>query len=109
VIYNWSGFYIGGNGGWGQSHNCWDFVPVAGGIIPNGCTDQSGGIIGGQIGYRWQPGQFVFGLEAQGDWADIDSSHVSVFNPAFTNRSKLTASVSLRVKSAMLGTQPCFT
>ena len=23
VIYNWSGFYIGGNGGWGQSRNCW--------------------------------------------------------------------------------------
>ena len=25
-IYNWSGFYIGGNGGWAQSRNCWDFV-----------------------------------------------------------------------------------
>ena len=33
--------------------------------------DQSGGVIGGQIGYRWQANQFVFGLEAQGDWADI--------------------------------------
>ena len=22
-IYDWTGFYIGGNGGWGQSHNCW--------------------------------------------------------------------------------------
>ena len=30
VIYNWSGFYIGGNGGWGQSHNCWDFVDAFG-------------------------------------------------------------------------------
>ena len=30
VIYNWSGFYIGGNGGWGQSRNCWDFVDVVG-------------------------------------------------------------------------------
>ena len=30
VIYNWSGFYIGGNGGWGQSRNCWDFVDAAG-------------------------------------------------------------------------------
>ena len=25
VIYNWSGFYIGANGGWGDSHNCVDF------------------------------------------------------------------------------------
>ena len=23
----------------------------------------------GQLGYRWQANQFVFGLEAQGDWA----------------------------------------
>ena len=29
-IYDWTGFYIGGNGGWGQSHNCVDFVGVAG-------------------------------------------------------------------------------
>src|ERR1700742_386692 len=58
VIYNWSGFYIGANGGWGQSHNCWDFVVVA--VVPGGCTDQSGGVIGGQLGYRWQMNQFVF-------------------------------------------------
>ena len=29
-IYDWTGFYIGGNGGWGQSRNCWDFVDAAG-------------------------------------------------------------------------------
>jgi len=89
AIYNWSGFYIGANGGWGQSHNCWDFVPVAGAIIPNGCSDQSGGVFGGQIGYRWQANQFVFGLEAQGDWADINSTHLSIFNPAFTTQVKV--------------------
>jgi len=86
VIYNWSGFYIGANGGWGQSRNCWDFIPVAGGVIPDGCRDQSGGVVGGQIGYRWQANQFVFGLEAQGDWADINSTHVSLINPAFSTR-----------------------
>src|SRR5882724_5944582 len=89
VIYNWSGFYIGANGGWGQSHNCWDFVTVAGAIIPNGCSDQSGGVIGGQIGYRWQANQFVFGLEAQGDWADINSTHQSFLFPAFSTRVKV--------------------
>ena len=25
-IYNWTGFYIGGNGGWGQSNSCLNFV-----------------------------------------------------------------------------------
>ena len=32
-IYNWTGFYIGANGGWGQSHNCWDFVILAGPLL----------------------------------------------------------------------------
>src|SRR6516165_4802356 len=63
VIYNWSGFYIGANGGWGESHNCWDFVFVAGPVFSDGCRDRSGGLFGGQIGYRWQTGGFVFGLE----------------------------------------------
>ena len=29
-IYDWTGFYIGGNGGWGQSRNCWDFLDAFG-------------------------------------------------------------------------------
>ena len=52
-IYDWTGFYIGANGGWGQSHNCWDFIGVAGDIFPDGCRDRSGGLAGGQIGYAW--------------------------------------------------------
>lgn len=87
-IYNWTGFNIGANGGWGQSHNCWDFVPVAGAVIPGGCNDRSGGLIGGQLGYRWQTGQFVFGLEGQGDWADLSSSRVSLINPLFSTQTK---------------------
>ena len=31
-IYDWTGFYIGANGGWGQSRNCWGIVPVAGAL-----------------------------------------------------------------------------
>src|SRR3954465_9547006 len=87
-IYNWTGLYIGGNGGWGRNHNCWDFVGVARTVLPDGCLDRSGGVIGGQIGYRWQANQFVFGLEAQGDWADLNSSRVSLFNPALSTRVK---------------------
>ena len=43
AVYDWSGFYIGANGGWGSSRNCWDFLPVAGGVAPEGCHDASGG------------------------------------------------------------------
>jgi outer membrane immunogenic protein len=87
VIYSWSGFYIGANGGWAQSHNCWDFLVVT--VVPGSCWDQSGGVIGGQVGYRWQTGGFVFGLEAQGDWADISASRISLINPAFSTRVKV--------------------
>lgn len=83
-IYDWTGFYIGANGGWGESRNCWGIVPVGAAVIPDGCVDRSGGMLGGQLGYRWQAGQFVFGLEAQGDWADLHASHVSILNPLFT-------------------------
>src|SRR5215469_5183990 len=88
VIYNWSGFYIGANGGWGESHNCWDFVFLAGPVFSDGCRDRSGGLVGGQIGYRWQANQFVFGLEAQGDWADLSNTRVSLFDPTLSTRVK---------------------
>lgn len=88
-IYNWSGFYIGVNGGWGNSHNCWDFVGVGGVVVADACRDASGGVVGGQIGYRWQVNQFVFGLEAQGDWADLNASRVSLIAPAFSTRTRV--------------------
>ena len=90
VIYDWSGFYIGVNGGWGSSQKCWDFVdPVFGGA--EGCHDATGGTVGGQIGYRWQAGTWVFGLEAQGNWADFKGSNVSLFAPGFRNESRVDA------------------
>jgi outer membrane immunogenic protein len=90
AMYDWSGFYIGGNAGYGTSRNCWGFVPVGGAVIPDGCHDQSGGIVGGQVGYRWQAGPAVFGVEAQGDWASLRSSHISLVNPLLTDSSKVT-------------------
>jgi outer membrane immunogenic protein len=87
-IYDWTGFYIGANGGWAQSRNCWDFLDVAGVAVASGCRERSGGLAGGQIGYRWQMSQWVFGLEAQGDWADLSNTRVSLFDPFFSTRVK---------------------
>ena len=50
--------------------------------VASGCRERSGGLIGGQIGYRWQASQWVFGLEAQGDWADLSNTRVSLIDPA---------------------------
>jgi len=92
AVYDWSGFYIGANGGWGSSRNCWDFQPLAGGTFSEGCHDSSGGTVGGQLGYRWQAGTWVFGLEAQGNWADFQGSNVTLVTaPALRNESRVDA------------------
>ena len=94
-LYNWSGFYAGINGGWGTSHNCWTRTATAGAaILPvsEGCHDADGGTVGGQIGYRWQAANWVFGLEAQGNWADFRGSNASLlFGGVATNRTKIDA------------------
>jgi outer membrane immunogenic protein len=90
AVYDWSGFYIGANGGWGSSHNSWDFLP--GGVaFGEGSHDASGGTIGGQIGYRWQAGTWVFGVEAQGNWADFKGSNISLFDPTVRNQTRTDA------------------
>jgi len=92
-IYNWGGFYIGLNGGGGSSHNCWTGgIPVPTGL---GCHDATGGLAGGQIGYRWQATNWVFGIEAQGDWADLKGSNTSAIGTfgglPFLNQTKIDA------------------
>jgi outer membrane immunogenic protein len=89
AYYDWSGFYIGANGGYGSSRNCYDLTSFPGGA--EGCHDATGAVAGGQIGYRWQSSAYVFGLEAQGDWADLSGSNVSGVAPAFTNRTRIDA------------------
>ena len=72
AMYDWSGFYIGANGGWGSSHKCWDFSNAAGAFnVSEGCHDATGGTAGGQVGYRFQSSSIVFGIEAQGNWANF--------------------------------------
>src|SRR3954468_11070519 len=86
AIYDWSGFYIGVNGGGGSAHSTWDLV----GGGREGSHDATGGTVGGQIGYRMQSGQWVFGIEGQGNWADISGDNVSALF-ATRNRTKIDA------------------
>ncbi|TGN90143.1 autotransporter outer membrane beta-barrel domain-containing protein [Bradyrhizobium yuanmingense] len=104
TIYDWSGFYIGINGGGGTSRKCWDFVDatgvvtgVAGTIVGEGCHNATGGTVGGQVGYRWQSANWVFGVEGQGNWADFSGDNVSLVFPGSAlvtgsrNRSRIDA------------------
>lgn len=66
--YNWTGAYIGinGGGGWGQTNYS--------GAFAGSDFRTSGGLIGGTLGYNYQVGQAVFGLETDMDWSNIKGS-----------------------------------
>jgi outer membrane immunogenic protein len=68
--YNWTGFYIGvnGGGGWGRSNVS---APLA-----SGDFNTSGGLVGGTLGYNYQMGQAVFGVEGDLDWTNLRGSAV---------------------------------
>ncbi|MCA6113989.1 porin family protein [Bradyrhizobium sp. WSM 1738] len=87
AAYNWSGFYAGINGGWGSSRQSWYDAGFS-----LGSHDATGGTVGGQIGYRWQAGTWVFGVEAQGNWADFHGSNViPLVVPSITNDTRVDA------------------
>jgi outer membrane immunogenic protein len=63
VPFSWTGFYVGVNGGYGFGRSKWSGLPSS--------FDVKGGLFGGQLGYNWQFGQFVYGLEGDVDWTDL--------------------------------------
>jgi outer membrane immunogenic protein len=65
-VYNWTGFYIGINGGGGFGRSQWDSTGSS--------FDISGGLVGGTVGYNYQFGQAVVGVEGDIDWADINGT-----------------------------------
>src|SRR2546429_9277681 len=72
AAYDWSGFYLGVNGGWGSSRNCFTNTAIAGIAVPplgEGCHDATGGTAGGQGGYWLPGGAFVFGFGGPSNWA----------------------------------------
>jgi outer membrane immunogenic protein len=99
VVTDWSGFYIGINGGGAWNNNCWTNTNLLGTptvpVIAEGCQNTSGGMVGGQIGYRWQTASWVFGVEAEGDWTNLKGSNASLASGTvgfpFTNQTKVNA------------------
>ncbi|HEV2159629.1 outer membrane protein [Bradyrhizobium sp.] len=59
-VYNWTGFYLGivGGGAWQNASD----------------IKMKGGFVGGTAGYNWQTGNVVFGVEADGAWADASDT-----------------------------------
>jgi outer membrane immunogenic protein len=71
-VYNWTGFYIGVNGGWGWGTQ--DPLNIITNRFDSLSQSISGGVAGGTVGAQIQSGHVVLGLEADIDWANIKGS-----------------------------------
>jgi outer membrane immunogenic protein len=84
-VFTWTGFYAGVNAGWGWRDDDEESV-VLGGAIPGTLffpDNGDGGFTGGgQIGYNYQFGSFVIGLETDIQWADTGDDEDVRFIPA---------------------------
>ena len=65
--FSWSGFYIGAHVGGAKVERCLNFEV----FDAEACVDRTGWLGGGQIGYNWQAGQVVLGVEFSGSLADL--------------------------------------
>jgi outer membrane immunogenic protein len=78
AVYNWTGFYVGGNVGygWGNGDTFFNPLPSAAifvNLLPQTLSPDPKGVFGGvQAGYNWQSGRFVLGVEADIQAADIN-------------------------------------
>lgn len=95
--FTWTGFYVGVNAGyvWSESRTRYDYVLsdpadvaefAALGLVPPSLGRDSDGFIGGgQIGYNYQMGQLVLGLEADLQYLDAGQrdSQATTLSDAF--------------------------
>lgn len=71
-VYTWTGPYIGISGGYG-----WGSSDFSGG----GSLDPDGGLFGATLGYNWQMGALVTGIEGDISWSGLKDSGTCTLGP----------------------------
>jgi outer membrane immunogenic protein len=97
AFYNWTGCYVGGNGGGFWARRDWSDPFFGRGDF--GDQTASGGLGGVQVGCNYQVAQWVFGVQGDWDWISASDSSANIAFPLFTDHSdtKSLASVTGRV------------
>jgi outer membrane immunogenic protein len=107
--YDWTGFYIGAQGGIGSSFiNDTVVVPFAGGAFPAGTSlarnNPVGAVVGGQGGFNWQFNNFVIGVEGDYLWTNMSGASTSLSTVLPTVTSVATSNLSdVALGTARLG------
>lgn len=88
AVYNWTGFYFGGNVGYGDGEDSVSTSSTLNGAAfgaPFAFETKSSGFFGGgQAGFNYElPTNFVIGVEADGDWSGITGNSSTC--PSATN------------------------
>jgi outer membrane immunogenic protein len=85
-VFSWSGFYLGGNAGWGWTNASGTFTTTTGGGSFSGSGN---GFLGGaQAGYNWQTGPFVIGAEADFQGTTASGSVNATAGPTISSTEK---------------------
>lgn len=76
-MFSWTGWYVGVNGGgaWGQTDHSVTASALGLPAATTGNFDVDGGLAGGTLGYSYQIGQWVLGLETDLDWTNIEGTN----------------------------------
>ncbi len=72
AAFSWTGFYLGANLGYGWAHG--ESSTTVGGVTRSSAGNVDGLIGGGQLGYNWQTGDLVLGIEIDGQFSDQKAS-----------------------------------
>jgi outer membrane immunogenic protein len=98
-VYNWTGFYIGVQGGGSVGGS--DHVDRVSDLSFANGYNIKGGLAGGTIGYNWQVSSFVLGFEGDGAWGSeygSNSDNGTIGNPAFLSFTRETWLATARVR-----------
>jgi opacity protein-like surface antigen len=96
---NWAGFYIGAHGGYGFSRMPGGYDEV--GDHGSFSINPRGAVGGGQFGYNWQAGAWVYGIEVDGTWGGIKKSRIDGDGDTQKLETNALASARLRVGGVM--------
>jgi outer membrane immunogenic protein len=76
-VYNWSGFYLGGQAGGAFSDSTWATDATINNFFVTENHSKDSWIAGGQLGLRWQAGAWVFGVEGMWSAVDLNTNEAS--------------------------------